>query len=133
MEESGGNWLLMVHTENLNTHSRQLVGGDPRQVSKNVVYCVYHQSGRSVATNYYFSGDLVIIHFLTGHILVALQHRYDGKWDGNGRASQCWGSATFKFWMGGAGLPFPSSKPLMCLMSALVQDSFYNLQLLDGT
>ena len=133
MEESGGNWLLMVHTENLNTHSRQLVGGDPRQVSKNVVYCVYHQSGRSVATNYYFSGDLVIIHFLTGHILVALQHRYDGKWDGNGRASQCWGSATFKFWMGGAGLPFLSSKPLMCLMSALVQDSFYNLQLLDRT
>ena len=79
MEESGGKWLLMGHTENLDTHSRQLVGGDPRQVSKNVVYCVSqecgvlcHQSGRSVASKYYCSGDLVIIYFLTGHILIAL-------------------------------------------------------------
>ena len=32
MEESGGKWLLMGHTENLDTHSKQLVGGDPRQV-----------------------------------------------------------------------------------------------------
>ena len=80
MEESGGKWLLMGHTENLDTHSRQLVGGDPRQVIKNVVYCVYHQSGRSVATKYYCSGNLGFIHFLTGHILVtlALQHHYDG-------------------------------------------------------
>ena len=46
MKESGGKWLLMGHTENLDTHSRELVGGDPRQVSKNVVYCVYHQEGQ---------------------------------------------------------------------------------------
>lgn len=45
MQELGGNWLLMGHTENLDTCSRQVVGGDPRQVSK-IVYCGYHQEGQ---------------------------------------------------------------------------------------
>ena len=114
MQELGGNRLLMGHTEDLDTCSRQVVGGDPRQVSK-------ISSGRSVATKN--TGlEVFFIHSLAGHILVALQHRYeyDGKWDGNGRASHCWGSTTLNLWMGGAGLPFPSSEPLMSLISSLV-------------
>ena len=45
MQELGGNRLLMGHTEDLDTRSRQVVGGDPRQVSK-IVYCGYHQEGQ---------------------------------------------------------------------------------------
>ena len=95
-------------------HPQQATGGWRSQTGQQECGVLCLSSGRSVATKYYSSGDLVIIHSISGHILVAVQHRYDGKWDGNGSASQCWDSATFKFWMGGAGLLFPSSKPLMC-------------------
>ena len=49
MEESGGKWLLMGHTENLDTYSRQLVDGDPRSAR---MWCIVSMI-RSVAKNIY--------------------------------------------------------------------------------